>query len=216
MEETDEDARRTPGEGAPIIGLAGEGVALGPVTPALRSLVVRWRSDFEVTRTLASRWRLTSRRAVETWFEALERNDHAFNVYEVATQRLIGVALLLDVDPLMRTAELALVIGERDCWGKGYGTEATRLLLDYAFAWVHLHSVTLRVFGHNARGLRAYRRAGFRVVGRWREAFRLGDRVEDVVFLDCLATEFRSPALARVVAGEEPPPAPRGAAGTGP
>jgi diamine N-acetyltransferase len=107
------------------------------------------------------------------------------------------------------------VIGERDCWGKGYGTEATRLLLDYAFTWVHLHSVTLRVFGHNARGLRAYRRAGFKVIGRWREAYRLGERVEDVIFMDCLATEFRSPVLRRFVGEEEPPASLSHAAGSG-
>lgn len=186
---------------AVVITLAGERVALGPVTPALLPLVVRWRSDFTVTRTLASRWRLTSRHAVETWFRAVAEHDHAFTVYEQASWRQIGFAVLMDVDPLMRTAELALVIGEKDCWGKGYGTEVTRLLLDYAFTWVHLHSVKLRVFGHNARGLRAYQRAGFKVIGRWREAYRLGDRVEDVVFMDCLATEFRSPVLAGVVAG---------------
>jgi RimJ/RimL family protein N-acetyltransferase len=200
---------------APVLSVVGEGIALGPVTPALLPLVVRWRSDFAVTRTLASRWRLTGRHAVEAWFAAFAEHDHAFNVYERATGRLIGFALLMDVDALMRTAELALVIGERDCWGQGYGTEATRLLLDYAFTWVHLHSVTLRVFGHNARGLRAYQRAGFKVIGRWREAYRLGDRVEDVVFMDCLATEFRSPVLGRFVAGDEPAAGSGGAAGSG-
>jgi diamine N-acetyltransferase len=198
----DEEAARAPEGEPPVISIAGEAVALGPVTPALLPLVLRWRSDFAVTRTLASRWRLTSRHAVETWFEALARNDHAFTLYERTTHRAIGFALLMDVDLLMRTAELALVIGEKDCWGKGYGTEATRLLLDYAFTWVHLHSVLLRVFGHNERGLRAYRRAGFKVVGRWREAYRLGDRVEDVIFMDCLASEFRSPVLRRLLAGE--------------
>ena len=179
----------------PVLTITGEKVALGPVTRALLPLVVRWRSDFEVTRTLAARWRLTSVHAVEAWFELVRASDHAFCVYERETERLIGFAGLMDVDPLMRTAELALVIGEKDCWGRGYGTEVARLMADYAFTWVHVHSLKLRVFGHNERGLRAYERAGFRVMGRWREAYRIGDRVLDVVFMDCLATEFKSPVL---------------------
>jgi diamine N-acetyltransferase len=189
---------------SPIVSMSAEKVALGPITDELLPLVVRWRSDFEVTRTLAGRWRLTGLAAVESWFEVCRANEHAFMLYERETMRIIGFSSLMDVDHLMRTAEsalvigeaeFALVIGEKDCWGKGYGTEAARLMLDYAFTWVQLHSVKLRVFGHNERGLRAYTRAGFRLIGRWREAYRLGDRVYDVLLMDCLATEFQSPLL---------------------
>ncbi|MGH2350406.1 MAG: GNAT family N-acetyltransferase [Chloroflexota bacterium] len=186
----------------PVISIAGEQVALGPTTPELLPLVLRWRSDFEVTRTLAARWRLTSRHAVETWYDAFRQHDHGFMIYERETLRPIGFATLMDIDHLMRTAELALVIGEKDYWGKGYGTEATTLMLDYAFTWIHLHSVKLRVFAHNERGLRAYQRAGFKLIGRWREAYRIGDRALDVIFMDCLATEFRSPVLRRFLPDE--------------
>jgi RimJ/RimL family protein N-acetyltransferase len=61
-----------------------------------------------------------------------------------------------------------------------------------------LHNVLLSTYGYNERAVRAYTRAGFRVMGRQREAARLGDQVYDVIFMDCLATEFRSP-LKRVV-----------------
>jgi hypothetical protein len=77
--------------------------------------------------------------------------------------------------------------------GRGYGTETTRLVLGYGFAGLNLHSIRLSVYGHNPRALRAYERAGFRVIGRWRESYRLGGEALDTIFMDCLATEFTPP-----------------------
>jgi RimJ/RimL family protein N-acetyltransferase len=95
------------------------------------------------------------------------------------------------VDHYNRTATFGILIGEKDCWGKGYGTEATRLVLDYAFTGLGLHNVMLNVFANNERAIRAYRRAGFREIGRRRQAHRTGGDLEDVVFMDCLATDLQ-------------------------
>jgi RimJ/RimL family protein N-acetyltransferase len=91
------------------------------------------------------------------------------------------------------------MIGERDCWGRGYGTEVARLMLDYAFTALGLHNVQLRAYAFNQRGLGAYRRAGFKEFGRRREARRLGSRRYDIVHMDCLASEFESPVLREIV-----------------
>ena len=61
----------------------------------------------------------------------------------------------------------------------------------------HLHNVLLNVVAYNERGIRAYRRAGFREVGRRRQAWWLGGQAHDVVIMDCLATEFSSSVLQR-------------------
>lgn len=63
-----------------------------------------------------------------------------------------------------------IFLGEKDEWGKGYGTEATRLMLDYVFTALGLHNIMLKAFGYNERGIRAYRRAGFKEIGWRREA----------------------------------------------
>ena len=111
----------------------------------------------------------------------------------------MGISGLRDIDHAQRTAEFVIFIGERDVWGRGYGTETTRLVLDYGFTAPGLHSILLRVYDFNARGIRAYTHAGFREVGRWRQAHRLGHRVFDVVFMDCLASEFESPVLQQLL-----------------
>ena len=90
------------------------------------------------------------------------------------------------------------MIGEKDCWDQGYGTEATRLILDYAFNVLGLHNIRLSVYDFNPRGVRAYEKAGFKVIGRRRQALRLGHERHDMIIMDALATEFESPVLQRL------------------
>ena len=175
----------------PILNITGENVALGPVRRDLLPLYQRWINDFEVTRTLGARLRPMTWEAEEAWYEQSSKGDDAhFTIYERATMRPIGNTGLHDIDHLHRTAEFGILIGEKECWGKGYGTETTRLMLDYGFNALGLHNIMLTAFSFNERGLRAYTRAGFREIGRRREAFRLAGRAYDVVYMDCLATEF--------------------------
>ena len=98
-----------------------------------------------------------------------------------------------------RTASFGIIIGEPECRGKGYGTETTRLMLDYAFAVLGLHNVMLIVFEFNAAGIRAYNKAGFTEFGRRRECRLMGGKLWDEIHMDCLSTEFDRP----VTSGKE-------------
>jgi RimJ/RimL family protein N-acetyltransferase len=170
----------------------------------LVALYQRWINDFAVLRTLAVRaMRPMTAEGEVAWYDRLaaSEDDVTFTIYECASLRPIGTTALHQVDHYNRTATFGIVIGEKDCWGKGYGTEATRLMLDYAFTGLGLHNVMLQVFANNERGLRAYRRAGFREIGRRRQARRRMGEPEDIVLMDCLATEFESPVLRRVLNG---------------
>src|SRR5438477_214806 len=72
-----------------------------------------------------------------------------------ATDRLIGVAGLHSINQKDRHAAFGISIGEKEEWGKGYGTEATRLIVGYAFETLNLNRVWLHVHAHNERGIRA-------------------------------------------------------------
>jgi diamine N-acetyltransferase len=187
----------------PIINITGEKVALGPLRRDLLPLYLRWINDFDVTRTTVGFFPVT-REAEEAWYEQRSKDtrDVIFTVYERATVRPIGAAELGAVDHSHRTADFHIAIGEKECWGKGYGTEATALMLDYGFTALGLHNIQLSVWSYNERAIRAYTRAGFREIGRRREAHRLGGQAHDVVLMDCLASEFESPVLRRLL---EPP-----------
>lgn len=188
------------GSAAPPVTLTGELVALGPAHKRLLPLLWKWESDLELSALTGDPVRPMTPEAIEQLYEHYSKagpDSAPFVIYERGTMRPIGTAGLSSINHLHRTAELGIGIGEHDCWGKGYGTEATRLLLDYAFNALGLHNVMLRVFSYNQRAIRAYLRAGFREIGRRRQAQRIGSQVYDVVLMDCLATDFGESVLRR-------------------
>ena len=193
MENTEADLQ---GE-KPVLNISGDKVALGPLQKNMISSFFRWENDFAVSSMSGNPLRPISREKIEERFECrLQENSSGFTefaIYERASMQVIGSAELRNIDKTHRTAEYRITIGEKSCWGKGYGTETTILMLDYAFTVLGLHNVLLSTFSYNERAIRAYTRAGFRVMGRQREAARLGDQIYDLIFMDCLATEFRNP-----------------------
>ena len=117
-------------------------------------------------------------------------NEIPFTIRRLEDGRLIGMASL-DVESWRnRDAWVAIAIGERDNWGKGYGTDAMRLLLRYAFMEMNLERVSLVVFGYNERAQRSYLKVGFQVEGRQRERFRRDSQRHDLIFMSMLRGEW--------------------------
>jgi RimJ/RimL family protein N-acetyltransferase len=183
--------------GQPVINRIGEKVALGPLSLDLLPLVHNWFNDFEVRAQLGSELRPVSFEVSRERFERTLRDETKviFCIYERSTMRPIGMTSLEEINRINSAAEFDIRIGEKDCWGKGYGTETTRLMLDYGFTCLGLHSIRLVVLSYNERAIRAYTRAGFKHAGRIREAWRLGSRTYDLIQMDCLANELQSPVL---------------------
>lgn len=184
-------------DGTPIVTIIGELVALGPQRRDLVHLYQRWLNDFAVMAPLGESLRPVT---YEADLAILQETDAArdqawFTIYERATMQPLGITGLRDIDHAQRRAEFVIFIGERNRWGHGLGTETTRLILDYGFSTLGLHTIMLRVYSFNERGIRAYRRAGFREIGRWRQAYHLADHAYDVIFMDCLRSEFDGRAL---------------------
>ncbi|MGQ9523319.1 MAG: GNAT family N-acetyltransferase [Armatimonadota bacterium] len=176
----------------------GVEVGLAPQWQDLPVLCRRWFVDPEVAlycgmRTAAALDRLLC--AAENPSEG--QHTRLFAVQHLASQRLIGISWLMEVDHRNRTAELGVLIGEASQRGKGYGTEAVRLTLDLAFNANGLNSVIAVVPEFNTAGLRTAQKAGFREFGRRRQSFPAAGRLWDLVYMECLAEEFESPVLKR-------------------
>lgn len=190
-----------------VVNIVGERVALGPFRRDLIPAYQRWINDFTTMRTYGTPRPVTAEQAT-AWYEkqTIKEERARFTVYELATWRPIGKTALYDIDFHHRSAEFGIIIGEPDCRGKGYGTEATLLTLDYAFTALTLHNVILTVAEFNQAGRRAYTKAGFREFGRRRQCWMMGGRLWDEIYMDCLATEFSSPVLGRVFVPDQPNP----------
>jgi RimJ/RimL family protein N-acetyltransferase len=98
------------------------------------------------------------------------------------------------VDSTARTYELGIAIGDKSFWGKGYGRDAVRVLLDYAFRMRNAHKVWLRVNAPNEHGIRAYKACGFVEEGRLRSHVWGDGRYVDLVYMGILREEFNGRA----------------------
>ena len=118
-------------------------------------------------------------------------------IHERATDRLIGTCAFSQLDGENGSALYHITIGEKDAWGRGYGTEATRLMLDHAFGTLGLHRIALSVFEFNERAIRAYRRCGFVVEGRPRESIWRDGRWWDELAMSVLEIRLARRGRAR-------------------
>ena len=162
----------------------------------------RWFNDLEVTIPLGDEaYTPTSLEAEqEAVREILEDNSHVFSIVDAETGDPVGRCLLFRVDLVNRKAMLGIVIGEKDYWDQGYGQEAVRLLLDYAFNLLNLNSVMLGTFSFNERAIRCYEKVGFKLIGRQRDARIIAGEKYDLILMDILSGEFESPYIKPMLA----------------
>jgi len=182
----------------PVITLSGERVALGPLRRDLVPLYHAWISNLETTQyTMMSGTVLTLDEEL-SWYERVIRDDRSrnFTIYALPDFQPVGTVNLHDISLRNRTACMGIMIGEPDRRGKGDGTEAVRLVVDYGFNALNLHSIWLTTYEFNIAGRIAYARAGFREIGRRRECRFHAGRFWDEIHMDILASEFTGSRLA--------------------
>lgn len=174
--------------------LTGSLCYLSPIAPEDAGAMTAWMNDLSVTVPLGDEVYvpISLERMAGEIEDAIRRQEHIFSIIDCATDQLIGRCMLFSIDPVNCSSMLGIVIGEKAFWGRGYGQEATRLLLHYAFNLLNLHSVMLGTFSFNERAQAAYRRVGFSEIGRRRDARIIGGKAYDVVLMDILEDEFRA------------------------
>jgi RimJ/RimL family protein N-acetyltransferase len=156
-----------------------------------------WDRDSEFRRLLDDEPPcLWSAKKIKEWFEkdSEERDEKGFQflIRTLQDDCLIGFVGLWDIEWSHGEAEVGIGIGERVSWGKGYGTDAMRVILRYGFTELNLKRITLGVFDYNARAIRSYEKVGFTLEGRMRKAiYRDGSRV-DIVYMGILREEWRA------------------------
>ncbi|KZB80624.1 GNAT family N-acetyltransferase [Amycolatopsis regifaucium] len=134
-------------------------------------------TEEQIHRFLASRPGLEDRAD----YAILRKEDRAY----------LGDVVLSDIDEHNRSGGFRIALTGPDVFGKGYGTEATKLLLDYAFDVVGLHRVSLEVFAHNPRARRVYEKCGFVREGIQRQALWWDGEWHDVITMAVLKTDPR-------------------------
>jgi RimJ/RimL family protein N-acetyltransferase len=154
---------------------------------------VKWFNDPEITQFLLMYPPMTLE-AEENWFQNSlhETNEKYFCIHDITRedQLLIGNCGVR-IDWKNRVGNVGIVIGKKEYWGKGFGTEAMQLLVNYAFNTLNLHRVELDTYSHNIRAQKSYTKIGFKIEGTKRDAVYIDGKYRDVVVMSILKEEFR-------------------------
>ena len=152
-----------------------------------------WRNDLDVMKTTSPSLDLYSLDETRNFVENVILNSTASKSYIIEERegmRAIGVISLTNIDTKNRNAECIIDIGEKDYWGMGYGTEALRMLLEYAFFELNLHRVSLRVFSLNEKAIHIYNKLGFVKEGVMRESLYRNGAWHDIIMMGILKKDY--------------------------
>lgn len=171
--------------------LCGRWVALRPLERADLEQCRAWVNDRALV-ALTGPYAPVGRRDQEAWFKRIAAggSDRVFGIHRRRGGRLIGTCGLYDVHWVLRKADLRIRIGDRRALGKGYGSDAVRVLVDHAFRNLNLHRVALTVFADNARAIRAYEKCGFVPEGKLRGDGFIEGRYIDVLVMGILQDDY--------------------------
>jgi RimJ/RimL family protein N-acetyltransferase len=176
--------------GQPV--LYGGTIRLEPLAPRHADDAWAALADPEVIRLTGTHATFTREQADAFMASVTARDDRAdWAIIRGGDDAYLGEAVLNQLDPGNASANFRIAVSGLANRGRGYGTQATRLVLGYAFETVGLHRVSLEVYSFNPRAQHVYEKCGFRVEGRQREALRWDGKWHDAIVMGILATDPR-------------------------
>ena len=150
-------------------------------------------NDFQVTDYTGRSGQITTILGEKEWLENSAKNtsNRNFNIIELKDNKLIGTIALEHFNWIERSAVLGIFIGDKDFRSNGYGTEAIKMLLEYGFRYLNLHSIRLNLLSINERAHKCYLKCGFKDTGCSREQIFLNGKYYDKLHMDILEYEFK-------------------------
>lgn len=164
------------------------------MTPEDVDIYHRWRNDMEVMRSTSPFLDIYDFEETKEFVNKIilgSNSSKSYIIVEKKSDTPIGITPLINIDYKNRNAECIIDIGDKNFWGKGYGTEALRLLLDYAFLELNLHRVSLRVFSFNDKAIKLYEKIGFKKEGESRESIFRDGKWHSIIHMGILQSEYR-------------------------
>ncbi len=175
--------------------LRGERVYLRAIEQTDVERAHRWINDREIQRWLGA-FRPYDLKAEQAWFDGLDRkplpNTLHFAICLVDGDRHIGTTSMQQIDWLNRSASTGTLIGEKECWGQGYGKEAKALLLEYAFDTLNLNRMWSSTMPSNARSIAHLKANGYVAEGRRRQALFKDGAYQDELLWAVLRDDWKA------------------------
>jgi RimJ/RimL family protein N-acetyltransferase len=170
--------------------LIGKKCFLSPMEISDADKYTTWLNDQEVVKHLSLSTAVITVESEKGFLSSLSQN-HNYGIIDFESEQLIGSIGLMNIDHIHQTAEIGIFIGNKDYWGKGFGSEALSLLISYAYQTLNLHNIMLKVFSINTRAIKCYEKIGFKKIGVIREAINKDKQKHDIILMDILPTDFK-------------------------
>ncbi len=173
--------------------LKGKKVNLRPIKMDDAPRFVKWFNDDEVNRYLNHRSMdlKTERKWIKARLSGKRKSSIQFCITTLEG-RHIGATGLENIQRLHKRATFGIIIGDKEYWNKGYGSEAAKLIIDYGFKKLKLHKIDLGVYSYNPRAIKVYKRLGFKVEGRSREHTFWNKKYHDAFLMGILNKEWKN------------------------
>lgn len=166
-----------------IIFLKGKKVNLRPLKKHTDlNKCLRWINDPEVRCFLSSYLPVSEQKEIE-WFDEKDENKIRLAI-ETKKGKFIGNIVLERINYRNRTATTGIIIGEKEYWGKGYGTDAKMTLLNYAFNVLNLRKIYSQVLAFNKRSINYSKKCGYTTEGTFKKDCFVNGKYVDII---CLA-----------------------------
>jgi RimJ/RimL family protein N-acetyltransferase len=171
--------------------IAGEHVILRAFERDDAERCYRWMNDPSIVRTLKSRYPIAFQNELE-WLERAMHppaSERHFAIERKDDRNHIGNASLQEIEWVSRTASFGLFIGEPSAWNRGFGTDAIRTLVRFAFEEMNLRKLRIPVFEYNDRARHVLEAQGFVEEGRLRREFYREGTYHDILILSVFREE---------------------------
>ena len=126
-----------------------------------------------------------------SWEHRKKGTMYNFAIADLATDEFLGACSLGSISQANRSAILGISVHAEKNWGKGYGTDAMKVLLNFGFNYLNLNRIELDVYAYNPRAIHIYEKLGFKRAGRRRQGKFMNGEYHDVIIMDILAAEWQ-------------------------
>ncbi|MCM8787251.1 MAG: GNAT family N-acetyltransferase [Candidatus Omnitrophica bacterium] len=173
--------------------LIGKKIILRPlVEKDINKKYLCWINDREVTKYMETGVFPTTLKELNDYYNRIKnsKTDVIFAICDKKTKKHIGNIKLGGINWIHRFANLGIMIGDKNYWGRGYGQEACKLLLEYAFKRLNINKITLGVYSNHKRAIKTYKKVGFVIEGRIKGIFYIDGKFLDHIIMGIAQKEY--------------------------
>jgi RimJ/RimL family protein N-acetyltransferase len=162
--------------------LASDKLIIRPIEEADLKKIKLWKNDPEIKESLGGFSFGFSDKDILKWYKNAKKEGYRWALVVKSNNKLIGFVGIYNVNYVNRNAEFGILIGDKTAHGKGYATEAMRIIVDYCFNELNLNRIYLYVLANNVPAIKAYEKNGFCLEGKLRQhIYRAGKYIDNYV-----------------------------------